>query len=61
MVVNLVCVAGCFQRGARPWTTGAAAKGMGEKFALCNYPVPGIQIEGKARRDASRKNREGVG
>ena len=34
---------------------------MGKKCALCNYPVSGIQIEGKERRDASRKKRRGGG
>ena len=60
-VVNLLCVAGGFQRGARPWTSGAAARGMGKKCALCNYPFPRVQIEGKARRDASGRNSDGVG
>ena len=34
---------------------------MGKKCALYNYPVPGVQIVGTARRDVSRKNDEGVG
>ena len=34
---------------------------MGKKCALYNYPVPGVQIVGTARRDVSRKNGERVG
>ena len=58
MVVNLTWVAGGFQWGASPWTSGEAARGMGKMCALYNYPVPGVQIVGTARRDVSRKNGE---
>ena len=61
MVVELTWVAGGFQWGACPWTSGEAPRGMGKKCALYNYPVPGVQIVGTARRDVSRKNGERVG
>ena len=61
MVVNLTWLAGGFRWGACPWTSGEAARGMGKKCALYNYPVPGVQIVGTARRDVSRKNGEGLG
>ena len=61
MVVELIWVAGGFQWGACPWTSGEAARGMGKKCELYNYPVPGVQIVGTARRDVNRKNSEGVG
>ena len=61
-VVNLVCVAGGFQRGARPWTSGAAARGMGKKCSLCNYPFPGIQLSrGRSEEMRVEKTARGWG
>ena len=61
MVVNLTWVAGGFRWGACLWTSGEAARGMGKKCALYNYPVPSVQIVGTARRDMNRKNSDGAG
>ena len=51
-----------FSVGSVPLNERRSREGNGEKVrALYNYPVPGVQIVGTARRDVSRKNGEGVG
>ena len=47
--------------GSVPLNERRSRERNGEKCALNNYPVPGVQIVGTARRDVNRKNSDGAG